>query len=164
MKNAIPRSILYTPSLRLEMLHAARRQDADVFLIDLEDSVPHDRKPLARKLCIDFLRENPLEGRTAVRINEMRSVEYIHDMTALVESNVRPAFIFTTMVRSPAEIEIIRSILQSLGWRSEIYVTVETIEALSHLDEIAAVADGLIRGSADLGALRGAEITWTNLL
>ncbi|MCP9946577.1 hypothetical protein LUX12_20195 [Streptomyces somaliensis] len=42
---AVPRSILYTPALSLERVVKAWSYDADVHLIDLEDSVPPAGKP-----------------------------------------------------------------------------------------------------------------------
>jgi citrate lyase subunit beta/citryl-CoA lyase/(S)-citramalyl-CoA lyase len=164
VSSAIPRSILYTPALDAKRLEAARRHDADLYLIDFEDSVPAGRKQAARQFCREFLERGEGLGRTAVRINELRSIEYVYDLAALVESSHFPAFVFMTMVRSASEVEALRGALGSAGRAPEIYVTVETVEAVTALDEVASVSDGLILGSADLAAALGVEIRWGNML
>ena len=40
----------------------------------------------------------------------------------------------------------------------------ETVEAITDIDAVAAAADGLILGSADLAATLGVEITWAGML
>lgn len=160
----IPRSILYTPSLQMEKLEDARRYDADLYLLDLEDSVPKDKKTQARALCTEFLARDDVKGASAVRINEMSSAEYIHDLAALFAAKHFPAFIFMTMVRSPVEVELFRAAAASAGHRPAVYITVETIEAVTAMDEIAAVSDGMILGSADLAATLGVDIRWNNML
>lgn len=161
---AIPRSILYTPALSLDRVVNAWSYDADVHLIDLEDSVPPTEKPAARVVCRDALDKAPRPTNVAVRINELGSVEAVHDLLLLAESPVRPGIVVMTMVTSAAEVTLLRRILASAGAQPEIYVTVETVEAVTEIDAIAEAADGLVLGSADLAATLNVEITWAAML
>ncbi|MEW2379545.1 aldolase/citrate lyase family protein [Micromonospora sp. NPDC047812] len=161
---AIPRSILYTPALSLDRVVKAWSYDADVHLIDLEDSVPAAEKPAARTVCRAALEKAPRPGNVAVRINELGSVAAVHDLVALTEGSVRPGIVMMTMVTSAAEVTLLRRILASADAHPEIYVTVETVEAVAEIDAIAAASDGLVLGSADLAATLGVEITWEAML
>ncbi|RZU52375.1 citrate lyase subunit beta/citryl-CoA lyase/(S)-citramalyl-CoA lyase [Krasilnikovia cinnamomea] len=161
---AVPRSILYTPALSLDRVVKAWTYDADVHLIDLEDSVPPADKPAARAVCRAALEKAPHAANVAVRINELRTVAAMHDLLMLTDSPVRPGIVMLTMVTSAAEIDVARHILASAGAHPEIYVTVETVAAVTGIDAIARAADGLVLGSADLAATLGVEITWESML
>lgn len=161
---AIPRSILYTPALSLDRVLKARSYDADIHLIDLEASVPRPAKADARAICRLALDRSPDLTRTAVRVNELGTIEAVHDITMLAAGPAVPGLVLMTLVRFPAEVILLRETLASAGWRPEIYVTVETVEAVTGIDGIAAVSDGLVLGSADLAATLGIEISWEGLL
>ncbi|MEU0809679.1 aldolase/citrate lyase family protein [Streptomyces sp. NPDC005970] len=161
---AIPRSILYTPALSLDRVVKAWSYDADVHLIDLEDAIPPQRKPAARSVCRAALEKAPEPANAAVRVNELGTAEAVHDLAMLIECPVKPGFVVMTMVKSAVEVALMRDTLASAGTRPEIYATVETPAAVADIDAIAAAADGLILGSADLAAALGIDITWAGLL
>ncbi|MFI5779018.1 HpcH/HpaI aldolase/citrate lyase family protein [Nocardia sp. NPDC051570] len=161
---AIPRSIFYTPALSLERVIKAWSYDADVHLIDLEDSIPAQAKSDARAICREALDKAPNPANTAVRINELSTLEAMRDLILLAECPTAPGFLVLTMVKSPAEITMVRDVFACAGRHPEIYVTVETVEAVTGMDAIAAVSDGLIFGSADFAATLGIEITWAGML
>ncbi|MET7937539.1 CoA ester lyase [Streptomyces sp. NPDC005322] len=160
----IPRSILYTPASSLERVLTARSHDADVHLIDLEDSVPASAKRDAREICRVALERSPNLRNAAVRINPLSSIESVHDLAMLTATPAKPGFVFMTMVRFAAEPKLLRDMLASADWHPEIFVTVETVEAVDEVDGIAAESDGLILGSADLAATLGIDINWAGLL
>ncbi|RLK53600.1 HpcH/HpaI aldolase/citrate lyase family protein [Actinokineospora cianjurensis] len=161
---AIPRSILYTPALSLERVVKAWSYDADVHLIDLEDAVPPQEKAAARVVCRAALEQAPRPENTAVRVNQLGTLAAVHDLVLLAESPVKPGFVVMTMVESAVEVALLRSTLAEAGAHPQIYVTVETVAALRDMDAIAAAADGLVLGSADLAATLGVPITWAGLL
>ncbi|MGW4162056.1 HpcH/HpaI aldolase/citrate lyase family protein [Streptomyces sp. NPDC004788] len=161
---AIPRSILYTPALSLDRVTKAWSYPADVHLIDLEDSVPPAEKPAARTVCRAALEKAPRPANVGVRINELGGMAAVHDVLMLAESPVKPGIVVMTMVTSGAEVDLLRRMLASGGAHPEIYVTVETVESVTAIDEIARAADGLVLGSADLAATLGVEITWEAML
>jgi citrate lyase subunit beta/citryl-CoA lyase/(S)-citramalyl-CoA lyase len=155
---------LYTPALSLDRVVKAWSYDADVHLVDLEDAVPRPRKPEARTVCRAALEKAPEPANLAVRVNELGTMDAVHDLVMLAECAVTPGFIVMTMVRSAAEVRLMRDTLACAGAHPEIYVTVETVEAVAGVDAIAAAADGLVLGSADLAATLGIEITWQGML
>ncbi|WP_282791700.1 CoA ester lyase [Streptomyces sp. CC224B] len=161
---AVPRSILYTPALSLDQVVKAWSYDADLHLIDLEDSVPPQQKTAARAVCRAALEKAPEPANVAVRVNELGTLQAVHDLLMLAECPVAPGFVVMTMVDSPVEVTLARDTLASAGVRPQIYVTVETPQAVADLDAIAQAADGLVLGSADLAATLGVEITWANML
>lgn len=161
---AIPRSILYTPALSLDRVVKAWSYDADVHLIDLEDAVPPPEKPAARMVCRRALEKAPNPANIAVRVNQLGTVDAVHDLLMITDCPVTPGFIVMTMVESAVEVTLMRDTLASAGAHPEIFVTVETVAAVSGIDAIAAAADGLVLGSADLAATLGIEITWAGLL
>jgi citrate lyase subunit beta/citryl-CoA lyase/(S)-citramalyl-CoA lyase len=161
---ALPRSILYTPALSLDRVVKAWSYDADVHLIDLEDGVPPQRKPAARLVYRAALEKAPKPANIAVRVNEMGTIEAVRDLVMLAECPIMPGFIVMTMVESAVEVTLTRDTLASAGAHPEIFVTVETPAAVADIDAIAASADGLILGSADLAATLGIDITWAGLL
>ncbi|MFE0701056.1 HpcH/HpaI aldolase/citrate lyase family protein [Streptomyces sp. NPDC058872] len=160
MARAVPRSILYTPALSLERVVKAWSYDADVHLIDLEDSVPPADKPAARSVCRAALEKSARPENLAVRMNELGGIAAVHDVLMLTEAPVKPGIVMMTMVTSAVEVDLLRRTLASAGAHPEIYVTVETVEAVTGIDAIARAADGLVLGSADLAATLGVEITW----
>lgn len=157
---AVPRSILYTPALSLERVVKAWSYDADVHLIDLEDSVPPAGKAAARAVCRAALERTARPANVAVRVNELGSLAAVHDVLMLADSPVKPGIVVMTMVTSAVEVDLLRRTLASAGAHPELYVTVETVEAVTGVDAIARSADGLVLGSADLAATLGVEITW----
>ncbi|GLW90104.1 HpcH/HpaI aldolase/citrate lyase family protein [Actinokineospora globicatena] len=161
---AIPRSILYTPALSLERVVKAWSYDADVHLIDLEDAVPPPEKAAARLVCRAALEQAPRPDNAAVRVNQLGTLAAVHDLVMLAEAPVKPGFVVMTMVESPVEVALLRATLAEADAHPQIYVTVETVAALRELDAIAAAADGLVLGSADLAATLGVPITWAGML
>ncbi|MCC3766921.1 CoA ester lyase [Streptomyces sp. UNOC14_S4] len=161
---AVPRSILYTPALSLEQVVKAWSYDADLHVIDVEDSVPPQQKAAARAVCRAALEKAPEPANVAVRVNQLGTMEAVHDLLMLAECPVRPGFVVMTMVDSATEITVLRDTLASAGAHPQIYVTVETPRAVTAVDAMAEAADGLVLGSADLAATMGVEITWANML
>lgn len=161
---AVPSSFLYTPALSLERVMKAWSYDADMHLIDLEDSVPPADKPAARAICRAALEKSVRPMNVGVRVNELGSLAAVHDVQMLADSPVKPGLVLMTMVTSGHEVELLRRMLASAGAHPEIYVTVETVEAVARIDSVARAADGLVLGSADLAATLGVDITWENML
>jgi len=131
---AIPRSILYTSALSLERVVKAWSYDADVHLIDLEDSVPPQEKVAARAVCRAALNKAPTPANIAVRVNELGTIEAVLDLVMLAECQVVPGFIVMTKVESAVEVRLIRATLASAGAHPEIFVTVETPSAVAEID------------------------------
>ena len=66
------RSLIFVPGNRPNMLERARSFDADIIMVDLEDSVPPGEKANARDLAVEWLPILRREGqRVMVRVNSL---------------------------------------------------------------------------------------------
>ena len=156
---AVPASILYSSARVPADMQKARSADADLYLVDLEDSVPPDERPRAREEVARYL-DGPINlERTAVRINPLSTVDYCADVLMLLAQKARPGFVFMTMVDDPAEVVCLRRALDGVGWTPRIYGTIETVCGVQKVDALAAALDGMILGSADLAASLGIDIS-----
>lgn len=158
-RHAVPASILYSPARDANKMNEARKADADLWLVDLEDSVPPALRPEARAAVTRYLSAAAELSRTAVRINPMSSADYCADILMLLAQVARPRFVFMTMVDDPSEVRCLRAALGAAGWFPLIYATIETPKGLANVRALAAELDGMILGSADLAAAMEVEIS-----
>jgi pyruvate kinase len=64
-------------------------------------------------------------------------------------------FVALSFVRSAADIEQLRARLEELGWQGRTIAKIEKVEGYEHLDEIIAVADGVMVARGDFGVEAG---------
>jgi len=134
--------------------------DADTLVLDLEDSVPPDRKPAARGAVVEWLtaaRESAPE--LMVRVNALDTDWCLDDVAATVTAGARSLMI--PKVSSCAELDELERIVNAADHRSPITffpVATETAAAVFALPEIAAHSrvDGVCWGAEDLSAELGA--------
>ena len=81
------RSLLFVPGNSEKKLEKGLSSEADVLLIDLENSVSGERKEVARKIAADFLTANrDRPPRLFVRINDLASGFADEDLAAVMPS------------------------------------------------------------------------------
>ena len=82
----IPRSLLFAPADSDRKMEKASASGADLVILDLEDSVSAERKPLAREAALAFLKANPDRAKRElwVRINPISSPLGLVDLAAVV--------------------------------------------------------------------------------
>lgn len=138
---------LYVPAIRPDRFDKAASAGADVVIIDLEDSVPPDRKDAARLAAADYLSTRP-PAPTVVRVNGTGTPWHTDDLSALqgVTGNL-------SGVRLPKaeQVDQVRRLTDTLGpipvhLIVESALGVERIFDLAHTAGVASV--GL--GEADL--------------
>ncbi len=107
------RSIIFVPGNRASMLERARSFDADVIMVDLEDSVPLGEKANARELACEWVPFLHSEGkRIMVRVNSLDT-----GLTrAELETVVSPALYGVSLgkVESVRDIRTLDSLLSPL--------------------------------------------------
>jgi (3S)-malyl-CoA thioesterase len=81
-----PRSLLYVPASNARALEKARGLDADMLIIDLEDSVPADRKAEARAAMRGALTAGYPGKLVAVRVNAHGHAEQADDLAAVADA------------------------------------------------------------------------------
>jgi citrate lyase subunit beta / citryl-CoA lyase len=80
------RSWLFAPGDSARKMEKATAGPADIVLLDLEDAVTGDQKPLARQMVCDFLKGNPENlHRLWVRINPLDTPYALADLAAIMQ-------------------------------------------------------------------------------
>ncbi|MDN5928257.1 MAG: CoA ester lyase [Hyphomicrobiales bacterium] len=98
------RSLLFVPGDSEKKLAKALQAEADVLLLDLEDSVGPDRKAEARKIAAAFVCENRKQASAAlyVRVNDFTTGLTDDDLAAIMPA--RPAGIMLPKAIGPKDI------------------------------------------------------------
>ncbi len=74
------RSLMFVPAHNQKLLDSAVRRDADVLLLDIEDSVPYPEKQKSRDNIKEFARRTDLNGKLLFpRVNDRESGELLKD-------------------------------------------------------------------------------------
>jgi (S)-citramalyl-CoA lyase len=156
-------SILFVPAIRPDLIPKAMMAGADAVCIDMEDSVPPDRKREARDIIASLPFESPANVVQCLRINALTTREGILDLAALAQSAVKPDVLVLPKVTSPAELSIVAA---ACGAETPVIAIIESTAGLDAVLEIAAHAltHALLFGSADFSAEIGSTMDWDSLL
>lgn len=83
------RSLMFVPAHNSKLLDSAVRRDADVLLLDIEDSVPPCDKQTARDNIKEFVKKSELKGKLIFpRVNDRESGELLKDAHQLTIDGV----------------------------------------------------------------------------
>jgi citrate lyase subunit beta/citryl-CoA lyase len=163
------RSFLFVPGDSERKLAKGLESGADALILDLEDSVAPDRKPVARQMVAEFLRAQAGAARRPtlwVRINPLDSTGLM-DAAAVVQA--APDGLVVPKVNAPEELLRVGHWLDALEARDGLQqgrtlllpVATETPAAVLRLAEYATVKVprlfGLTWGQEDLPAAIGAQ-------
>lgn len=155
-------SLLFVPGSRPDRFEKAFGTDADAVCIDLEDAVAADAKVGARTAVLSALPQLPA-GRTAVRINGLRTAAGLADLLALAERSAHVDYIFLPMVESSEQMHIAAAIL---GAEARLVPLIETVSGLEAATEIARApcVAAIMLGGGDLSAELGVDLAFEPLL
>jgi citrate lyase subunit beta/citryl-CoA lyase len=106
------RSMLFVPADSERKLAKAAGAGADALILDLEDSVLPEAKPVARVLATEYLRNPPNDTPLWVRVNDLASGELLEDLAAVVA--VRPTGIILPKIRGPEDVLTATHYLEAL--------------------------------------------------
>lgn len=83
------RSLMFVPAHNEMLLNSALRRDADVLLLDIEDSVPYPEKQKSRDNIKEFVKRTDLKGKLIFpRVNDRESGELLKDVHQLTIDGV----------------------------------------------------------------------------
>lgn len=83
------RSLMFVPAHNQKLLDSAVRRDADVLLLDIEDSVPPQDKQKSRDNIKEFAKRNDLNGKLLFpRVNDRESGELLKDAYQLTVEGI----------------------------------------------------------------------------
>lgn len=165
----IARSWLFVPGDAERKLAKGRENPADVLLLDLEDSVSHTRRALAREMVRDYLQTRTERSRQKlfVRINPLDTDVALQDLAVVMAG--APDGICLPKVKSAAEVNTLAQYLSALeareglaqGATKILCVATETAASLltfhTYLDNVSQRLVAMTWGGEDLAASLGAS-------
>lgn len=167
MRSPVPslrRSFHFVPGPNERMLEKAVSSEADCLILDLEDSVPPDKKDESRKVYCDWLREVDFGGKeTAIRINSLNSPWGMQDLIETMESP--PDLYVVPKPERLTEVQLVESVIDKyetrfgheFGTTRLILIAGETPSGVINVNEVSSTAriDGVTWGAEDLAAALG---------
>ena len=145
------RSLMFVPAHNLKLMNNAIKTDADVLLLDLEDSVqPKSNKEVARKNIVDFIKDNKLiNHKVFPRINDRESGELLRDVNELTIDGVE-GFMYPKSYTSD-DICFIDKLLEAIEYqkgydigRFKLIPLIETTSAVLNADSICKASNRII--------------------
>jgi citrate lyase subunit beta/citryl-CoA lyase len=132
------RSWLFAPGDSERKMAKAVEGGADIVLLDLEDAVATENKPLARQIVHDFLKDNPQRQRIWVRVNPLDGPYTLTDLAAIMPAH--PGGIMLPKVYGRPDVERLDNYLSAfeaaygiaVGSTPVIVLVTETAEAMFH--------------------------------
>lgn len=132
------RSWLFAPGDSERKMAKAVDSAADIALLDLEDAVAPENKPLARRLVHDLLKDHPQRARIWVRVNPLDGPYTLTDLAAIMPA--RPGGIMLPKAYGRQDVELLDHYLSAfeaahgidIGSTPVIVLVTETAEAMFH--------------------------------
>lgn len=148
------RSLLFVPGDRPDRMEKALGCGADALILDLEDSVTLDAKPLARQATADCLRHAKGRIRLLVRVNPLGSDLLDGDLSAILDA--QPDGLVLPKAEGASSVEALSHLAPGMPI---LPIATETPAAIFQLGTYASVSAkllGLTWGAEDLPAAIGA--------
>lgn len=161
------RSMLFVPADSDKKMNRGLTSGADALIIDLEDSVTPDKKPLARKMAAEFIAAHKADSPASlfVRINPLDSGMALDDLTAVVQPGLAGIMLPKTLSADCVRITghylsaLEAKINMTLNSVHIVPVATETAQAMLNMQSfnqpVARLA-GVTWGAEDLSAAIGA--------
>lgn len=136
------RSLMFVPAHNQKLLDSSVRRDADVLLLDIEDSVPLCDKQKARDNIKDFVKRDDLNGKLIFpRVNDRESGELLKDLYQLTIEGVT-GFMYPKATKGE-DIYFIGKLLETIEYEKHIPIgtfkiipLIETAGAVVNIQEI----------------------------
>jgi citrate lyase subunit beta/citryl-CoA lyase len=143
MKEYLMRSLMFVPGHSDKLLQSAAKSEADVLLIDIEDSVqPVKNKQIAREKVIKYIKGGSFDGRIIFpRINDRESGQLLKDVTQLAIEGVE-GFMYPK-AKTGKDIYFFCKLLETIEYERgleigtfKIIALIETASAVLNAEEI----------------------------
>ena len=163
------RSAMLVSGKNPEEFADALKSGADMIVIDLEDSVPPDKKDTARREVLALFDGAPSQDKVEriVRINSLRSLEGLADVVAISKCEFFPDALLLPKVNSPAEVTQLDELLSGPQSGIALHVMIETNVGLENCFKIAQAhprIGALFFGAVDMAAELRVDIGWNAML
>lgn len=137
------RSLMFVPGHNQKLINSAIKSEADVLLIDLEDSVqPKSNKQIARDSIIDLVNDSKFDRfHVFPRVNDRESGELLKDITHLTIEGI-DGFMYPK-AKTGEDIYFFDKLLETIEYEKgfeigtfKIIALIETASAVLHAEEI----------------------------
>ncbi len=137
------RSLMFVPSHNEKLMKSASKSNADVLLLDVEDSVqPNSNKQLARDTILKYLKEGTFDSKTIFpRINDLESGELLKDITQLSVPGVK-GFMYPKS-KNGKDVYFFDKLLETIEYEKGLQIgtfkiipLIETTSAVMNVEEI----------------------------
>lgn len=136
------RSLMFVPAHNQKLLDSSVKRDADVLLLDIEDSVPITEKQQARDNIKEFVKRNDLNGKLIFpRVNDRESGELLKDAYQLTIEGVH-GFMYPKAIKGE-DIYFFGKLLETIEFEKGIPVgtfkiipLIETAGAVMNIQDI----------------------------
>ena len=140
--NYLMRSLMFVPAHNQKLLDSSVRRDADVLLLDIEDSVPICDKQQARDNIKAFVKRDDLNGKLIFpRVNDRESGELLKDLHQLTIDGVT-GFMYPKATKGE-DIYFLGKLLETIEYEKHIPIgtfkiipLIETAGAIVNIKEI----------------------------
>ena len=164
------RSLIFVPGNKPEWFPKALKYGADIVCVDIEDAIAPSQKNSAREKTLALF-DQDIDISTPeciVRINNLRSVDGLRDVIAILEQTRPPPALMLTKVKSRDEVCQLDELLSMPPHDAiRFHVIIETNDGLEAAYEIARSSkriDSLLFGGVDMSAELRTNLEWENLL
>lgn len=136
------RSLMFVPAHNQKLLDSSLRRDADVLLLDIEDSVPVCDKQKARDNIKEFVTRTEAKGKIVFpRVNDRESGELLQDLYQLTIEGVA-GFMYPKSTKAE-DVYFVGKLLETIEYEKKIPVgtfklipLIETAGAIVNIKEI----------------------------
>lgn len=147
------RSFLYVPAFNEKYVLSALKSEADVVILDLEDSVPFSQKKQARENLVKATAERGnFNGHIIVRLNSLEAQEQVLEDLKFIDIQSVDGFMLPK-INNVDDLVIYEQLIEQQIGENDLYFIplIETALVMFHLKEIAKVTKvkGLAFGGED---------------
>lgn len=145
------RSLMFVPGHNLKLIESAISTDADVLLVDLEDSVqPLSNKQIARNQILQFINDGKFKNHLIYpRVNDRESGELLKDVGQLTVEGVK-GFVYPK-AKTGQDIYFFDKLLETIEYEKgfpigtfKIIALIETASAVLNAEDICSASDRVI--------------------
>lgn len=142
IENYLMRSLMFVPAHNQKLLDSSLRRDADVLLLDIEDSVPPVDKQTARNNILEFVKRPEAQGKVIFpRVNDRESGELLKDLYQLTVDGIA-GFMYPKSTKEE-DVYFVGKLLETIEYEKGIPVgtfklipLIETAGAIVNIKEI----------------------------
>jgi citrate lyase beta subunit len=144
------RSILMIPAIKVELYSKGSDSEADLLIIDFEDSISLNEKEKAREAFLTNKQQIAQSNGYSFRINSLNSTLGLEDLLFLINNKIDVEYLMLPKIHDSFELFLIRSIFCTSGLNQpKLIASIEDAEGATNLDAIAKFSDALVFGAAD---------------